>query len=317
MKRVFVQLLVSAFLLGWAATYLDWTELFDVATKVRPSTIVLSLVAIQLSFACAAARWVRLLKGTVDASTGHHLTHYYRSVFFNFFSPGNLAGDAYRIVAFRTRAGGLGVMLVAVLKERVLGIVSFSTGLIVCVFAVLASFASVPEAFIGYLAISTLGAVALLSCVVAGPYLLEFVQPRISTGSGRTETIINGIRQALRFGDQREFAILMVYSMAALACWLAAVQFLASDLAIGLPIFVIASIAIVTELARLVPISFQGIGVREGTFAALVGLCGADPETGFMLGAISYLVLSLSLIIAGGAAIFLDLFVIGDRSAVK
>ena len=45
---------------------------------------------------------------------------------------------------------------------------------------------------------------------------------------------------------------------------------------------------ILTEFARLVPISIQGIGVREATFAELTGLAGGSPEAGFVVCALLY-----------------------------
>ena len=56
---------------------------------------------------------------------------------------------------------------------------------------------------------------------------------------------------------------------------------------------------VLVELIRLIPISIQGIGVREGMFAYFCGKLGISPEAGFILGTVSYLALSLSIVIAG------------------
>jgi hypothetical protein len=43
----------------------------------------------------------------------------------------------------------------------------------------------------------------------------------------------------------------------------------------------------------------QGIGLREGAFATLFGLFGQAHEDGFVLGAIAYIALSLSIVVTG------------------
>jgi len=55
---------------------------------------------------------------------------------------------------------------------------------------------------------------------------------------------------------------------------------------------------------RIVPVTIQGLGLREGAFAALLGLSGYAPESGFVLGVAAYLALSAALVLTGalGAA---------------
>ena len=61
----------------------------------------------------------------------------------------------------------------------------------------------------------------------------------------------------------------------------------------------VGAIAVLTELIRFVPISFQGIGLREGSFALFVGLAGGEPEAGFVVAGLAYLGMSVSLVLAG------------------
>jgi hypothetical protein len=58
-------------------------------------------------------------------------------------------------------------------------------------------------------------------------------------------------------------------------------------------------IGILSDLLRQIPISIQGIGVREGVFAWLYVLAGGTAEAGFILGLASYLALSISLVLVG------------------
>jgi len=51
------------------------------------------------------------------------------------------------------------------------------------------------------------------------------------------------------------------------------------------------------QLLRVLPI--QGLGAREAAFAYLIGQMGGTPESGFVLGAVSYLVLTAALATCG------------------
>ena len=53
------------------------------------------------------------------------------------------------------------------------------------------------------------------------------------------------------------------------------------------------------ELVRLIPLTAQGIGVREGTFAMAFVLVGQSAESGFAVGVIAYLLVSLADVLIG------------------
>jgi hypothetical protein len=63
---------------------------------------------------------------------------------------------------------------------------------------------------------------------------------------------------------------------------------LANATGTGLERTVVAVIAIVTEFSRLLPISVQGVGVREATFAFLAAQAGASSEAAFAACATAY-----------------------------
>ncbi|MEO0248899.1 MAG: hypothetical protein ABIN58_05020, partial [candidate division WOR-3 bacterium] len=73
-----------------------------------------------------------------------------------------------------------------------------------------------------------------------------------------------------------------------------AVRIIALDLGLDVSWSALGTVAILVELIRLVPITLQGVGVREGSFAYLFKSLGESPETGFALGLVSYLALSMA-----------------------
>jgi uncharacterized membrane protein YbhN (UPF0104 family) len=89
------------------------------------------------------------------------------------------------------------------------------------------------------------------------------------------------------------------------AGWILALELLAWQMDLRVPIALMLLLGTATDLIRLVPITVQGIGLREGAFAWLFGAFGYPPEQGFVLGAIGYACVSLAILIAGVVGISL------------
>jgi uncharacterized membrane protein YbhN (UPF0104 family) len=77
-------------------------------------------------------------------------------------------------------------------------------------------------------------------------------------------------------------------TLASLSMWLLCLGIIANASGVNLPAHVIVAIAVVTECARLLPISIQGIGVREATFAALAVQAGRVGAAAFAACATAY-----------------------------
>ena len=88
---------------------------------------------------------------------------------------------------------------------------------------------------------------------------------------------------------------------------MAAVAVIASRMGLTVPLVLLAAVVSLTELVRLIPVSFQGIGIREGAFSALIGMAGGSPEIGFIVAAVAYAALSIALAVCGVIAWLLGL----------
>ena len=88
-------------------------------------------------------------------------------------------------------------------------------------------------------------------------------------------------------------------SLVGAAGWCVMVLLIATDFGIHIQVPAILMICTTAELVRLVPLTVQGIGVREGTFAMAFVLVGQSAESGFAVGAVAYLLVSLADILIG------------------
>jgi hypothetical protein len=97
----------------------------------------------------------------------------------------------------------------------------------------------------------------------------------------------------------------LLLSLLGVVTWVLAVAVVAKGLGLDVPFAVLGVVATLVEFARWLPISIQGIGVREGLYASLFVLFGYPAESGFALGTIAYLSLTAALLASGACAALL------------
>jgi hypothetical protein len=245
-------------------------------------------------------RWFFLVREIVPGGLRFHLRCYFTANFMNLFTPANLGGDAYRFLVLRVQATGAVHLVSALMRERVIGIAAYA----ILYFVFLSWVAIVNRrGFSG-------GTVGFLLLAVALTIGLAFVW-----GIGRTSEIgrrfpivrkyerfakvIDTLTLALRFDGVRQFAILLGLSLAGGLVWTMVPLVAARSLGTQVSFAILGLVVIFIELVRIVPITIQGIGVREGLFAYCFSLLDLAPQDGFLIGTVSYLALSLGLLVLG------------------
>jgi uncharacterized membrane protein YbhN (UPF0104 family) len=93
--------------------------------------------------------------------------------------------------------------------------------------------------------------------------------------------------------------VLMLMTLFGILLWVISIKVIATGFGLRVPLLHLAVVATLVELVRLIPITIQGIGLREVTFAYLLSFFGYTPEQCYAVGAISYIALSVALILCG------------------
>ena len=276
--------IASLALLGASVYLLDWHSLVALTAKLSPWAFVAAVVLAAAPLLPLLARWHSLTGG----GEGWYFcsARYLAANLLNLVSPGNLGGDVYRYFAFRT-AERTGASLVAILlRERLLGLTSMLVGLSGA--AAMLELTAASQSFtrsLGLLAAAGLATLLLL------PALLG----RLSIPAPWSAHL----RTAFSIGASSGTAHLLGWSLVALGLWLIAVQFIAVQLGLEISWLVLLMVVTSVELVRTIPLTIQGIGLREGAYAGLLALFGYAPESGFILGAAAYLALNLALVVTG------------------
>lgn len=277
---------VSAALLAATLYLLDWPALAAAAARLTAWAFFGAVLLACAPAVPLAIRWYRLAGGKGDfySCTGRYLYANLLSAV----SPGSLGGDVYRFFAFRTPERGGATLIGVLVRERLLGLTSMLIGLLAGV-VVMEFYA----AYTGREVARVFGLAAACGLVILS------LLPRLLPYAPIPERWRGPAQAALSAGISRAGAGLLGWSLLALVLWVAAAHYVADRLGIEIALPLLVTVVTAVELVRIVPITVQGVGLREGVFATLFGLFGYPPENGFVLGAVAYVALSVALIASG------------------
>ncbi|HEV8096066.1 MAG TPA: lysylphosphatidylglycerol synthase domain-containing protein [Burkholderiales bacterium] len=278
--------IASLALLGAGLYLLDWPSLVTAAAKLTPWAFAAAVLLAAIPMLPLLVRW-HTLTGGVD---GWYLcgARYLYANLLNTVSPGSLGGDVYRFFAFRTAERTGAALLAILIRERLLGLTSMLIGLLIGVAAL--EFAGT---YTGQSLARTLGVAAAVG--FAGLFLLPVLLRLVPI----PEPWRAHLQAALSVSAASRAVPLLAWSLLALALWVVAVQFVAVRLGLEIPWPLLLVVVTSVELVRTIPFTVQGIGLREGAFASLLGTFGYAPESGFVLGAAAYLALGVALVVTG------------------
>jgi len=305
-RRWIGKAIVSAICLAAVLRWLDWQGLVAAARAVTVGTFVLASVVSFATFGIMAIRWWMLVRDLAAIPFGQHLYHYFAGTFLNSFTPANLGGDAYRFWALRTSTRSRWELFGLLVQERLLGLVGFLSVFVASAAMLLHAGTARFEAALPLLR-STIAMVLVTIplLLVAGPAMrwatARFPSIRQLPVVGRPELL--SVLAALAPPTRLVGPLLL--SLLGVVTWVLAVAVVARGLGLDVPFAVLGIVATLVEFARWLPISIQGIGVREGLYASLFALFGYSPESGFALGTIAYLSLTVALLASGACAALL------------
>jgi glycosyltransferase 2 family protein len=297
----------SATIVALAAWLLDWRALEGALKTLGIGSFVLAIALSIASYVPLALRWGLLLPHR-DGPSGSIVVAL-RANIWNAFTPANIGGDAYRLVAHARSGGSAAAAMAALVRERLLGLLVYLAGYCGS-WAWWFSGSTGGACPWSKVDVTHGGGLFMIAAAVTGSIALILLAAiawtmhmgMIHTEGPRSESTwsIRGILNSISAPIPLLHLItILLLSVAGLALWVSAVGVIAADMGSQVPLPALAAIVILIELARLLPVSLQGIGVREGAFAVCFGWIGAGEESGFVLGGISYLALSLAMIIVG------------------
>lgn len=300
MKQL-LKFLVSIAMVGFAIYLLDVQAMTRMLGKGAAASFGMAVMVNILTFLVLGARWYKLVISRVQLPFLIHLAVYFKATFLNTFTPANLGGDAYRLAALRSGTVSGGELVSLLLRERILGFYGY-----VIVFA---------AAY--FLVQSSLGFNMQLAgnpyiygvMVVVGAFILPLVIRPLGHGlvfvlrnvieTERLPKLECWVDAAAGLLSPTGTRLPMLLTFGGVLLWVVSIKIVAEGFGLSISLVHLAAVATLVELVRLVPVTVQGIGLREGVFAYLLAFLGYSPEQCYVVGTVAYLALSLAIVLCG------------------
>lgn len=294
---------ISIGLFAWLVRRIDWSQV-DSIRHARVEWLAAALGVLFASNVLGSYQWNRLLRGAgITLPFWKVCAYYHVGLFFNNFLPANVGGDFARIVDAARASGSRTTSFSTVLLDRMIGTVTL---------AGLAVVTSVPAIDHFHLGVVYAGLLAIfvgsgfLLWAIFHPRLLSTVERAMAhVGLGRLKPSLDELADRLQgFRHQRRlFMELFIVALGVQVMRIGVHILVARALGLGVPatyfFLFVPLLAVIVSL----PISLNGIGVREAAGIQLFGLVGLSPGGAFSLQFTTYLVaVAVSLI---GGVVFL------------
>jgi glycosyltransferase 2 family protein len=300
--RRYLKPLVSLALYAFIFTY--WVDVADLAARLRATRVhyvLLAVVAYGAGQVISAYKWYRLLEPLrLTVSLARVVSMYFIGMFFNIFLPTIVGGDAVKALLLSRETGATGRAAVSVFMER-------NTGL----FALLA-IASVAAWYAPPVRLFSLSLPLLVLLLVAG-----YIVANIVLASAHAYRLVDAIVALTPLAGIRHRAsslyegLLPYRTRVGLLAAAVGLSFLFQTIVIGVvflnaraldqsfPVSALAVFVPIISLAGMLPVTVNGLGVREALYVLLFGQLGASRDLSVSL-AVLYLVVTFMASLPGG-----------------
>ncbi len=276
----------SLALLGYVISKLNLNFLKEVFRESNLWILIVSFILINFSIFISAIKWREILKNTgtiVDLK--YLLSLYYKGGFLNNFFPSNIGGDGYKFITLSKKLEAKDKAFISVLSDRLIGFVVL---LCFCFISSILFYREFPQVITSFfLSYKNILGLALLGVVLLSLVFFVFKEKIVYIKKHLVElkktvkwniiwlsilfnfvTIFNNYLISRAYGLDINFFHYLVF----------------------MPLIL---------LLLFLPISFNGVGIREVSFVFFFGLLGVSPEQAFLLSFTPYLLSLITSFIGG------------------
>jgi uncharacterized membrane protein YbhN (UPF0104 family) len=283
-----IKLTVSIALLWWVFSGVDTAKFWSTARHASPVWMTIALAVYAFSILLSVWRWWLLVQAQkLDVPFGRLNSSMLVALFFNNFLPSNIGGDVIRIADTAKAARSKTLATTIVLVDRTMGMM----GLVLvaaCGATMVASTAGHAPLPIwpswlwgGFLAGAAVGIPAFWSPASVG----RLLQPLTAVHPEWIGMRIDNITSTLQRFRSRPSSLVSCFGGAVLVQMASVAFHLAVVRALGIRIglFDLAVLVPLAGVLQMLPISINGLGVREGTFRMYFERLGLPGEQAILL----------------------------------
>ncbi|MEZ5823258.1 MAG: lysylphosphatidylglycerol synthase transmembrane domain-containing protein [Geminicoccaceae bacterium] len=287
-KGLWLRLVLGLGILAGIFFVVDRKAIGGILAGADPLLLVAALALFVLERVVAAMRWRMLIAGIGEAPPlSRFISLIFSSTFLAFFLPGGVGGEIFRIYGLTRGRIDMSRALASVFVERILALVAL--GMLI-LWGLANSPFSPPDAVLFAILLS-FSVIAFACALVFSPAVRRLTTRLLQ--SGRLAKWQAGIDNL--FGNFDAFLTrpgLLAYGfvfaigfqlLRVVAVWVGALA-LGMDYPFALFLYAVPSVNLITQI----PISIGGVGVREASFAALLGLAGVSLEAAVAISLLTY-----------------------------
>lgn len=290
--RIFISLVLLVIVIAGVGA----ENLFEALRAIDLRWFLVALAIHLLGVVIRTVRWSMLIKALgVKVPFGRLFYLYMAGTFFNTFLPTGIGGDVVKIVDLAQDSGGARAFS-TVFADRLTGILG--TSLIALLVAVFDP-ADVPPPIVAFVAAVSAG-VLLAAALLTQRRLIDRVLAHVPGWSKLKPTNkMRKVYEALTSYSPGVIVRSTLISLPFTLTLIGAQYALAIGLGVVVPVQYFALFIPITALVQLLPISFNGLGVREGTFQALFGTVGVAGEQAVAMSLMYYILRVVTGLIGG------------------
>lgn len=293
-----MRLVVSAALIGFLLYRIDLQKLWNQFQQTQWVWLLPALVAYLLSQLISSQRW-RLVAEGVDltASRGQFLRWYMEGMFFSLCLPTSIGGDVikwYRLAnppGVAREGGRLFLAGCSVLVDRITGLLALMA---IGLAAVAVAKYDLP---LGY-GVLLLGAILAVEAAC-----MRLITPALKAGGWLTKRIarLAGLIGKLEpYGHSPQILrAALGLSVLVQVLNLGVPVMMAKGMGLDVPVHAVLVAAAITSISAALPISINGVGVRESLLVVLLHPYGVEDASAMALGLLWFLVVVIGGLLAG------------------
>jgi len=315
--RGILQVILSAALLGWLVNRVGLRSILNTLSGIAWSWYIPSFLLFLINVVLRAYRWHTLLSTLHDRAPFLQLVYlYFLGFFFNNFIPSGFGGDVVKVIDLRRRHGHGAEALSSVVMDRTVGLLG--SALIALIALAWNSIqrsdthVDLPPALLYTAALISLG-------IPVGFLLVRWSDPlgligkrlpwfRALSGNEKLQRLIQTVHRYPLPTLLRALLVSLPFTLS-----LIVTQFcIARALSVDVPFHVFPLFVPIIAIINVLPVSFNGLGMREGVYQFLFTPIGV-PEASAIAMSLAFYFLRVSAGLIGG---LLHAFV-GIRGATR
>lgn len=296
-----IRSLTSLLLLGYIFyKFVDWKNFFNILNNMDIRYYILGYSFFFLGILFSVARWKHIL-----SANGQEISYLlllklsFIGSFYNLFLPGTISGDLVKAYKTSKSEGDSMKLFTSVIMDRMVGLLSL---IIVMLFGILFLNKYLNKDVIESLLACTGASLAFFIALVNRRLRAKILITCECIPIGRINLSKNLARFLEPFStlvDKDLLSKSMVFSMLFNICSCAPIYFIAKSIGVNIPILFILGISPIITLVTIFPISYSGLGLREGLYIYFYGSIGISPEVSVTLSLIGFTMRIITGIVGG------------------